>query len=171
VKSVPREEVSEQAITSSDSPKTKLRVLVKSSTLFIKNLTVLHGQIRDLHLDELRQHLEFLMMQLLYLLQMGLQQSKARWLQVAPILAKGVQSGWQLVKAGWVKISHMVEREFALEVEGGSVDLVWAEGARKMWKEQELRIRNQGKLIHSVRKLGKLGKGGLKEENIQREGQ
>ena len=98
------------------------------------------------------------MMQLLYLLQMGLQQSKARWLQVAPILAKGVQSGWQLVKAGWVKISHMVEREFALEVEGGSVDLVWAEGARKMWKEQELRIRNQGKLIHSVRKLGKLGK-------------
>jgi hypothetical protein len=50
------------------------------------------------------------------------------------------------------------------------VDLVWAEGARKMWKEQELKIRNQGKLIHSVRKLGKLGKGGLKEEKIQREG-
>ena len=105
---------------------------------------------------------------------MGYQQSKARWLQIAPILAKGVQSGWQLVKAGWVKISHMVEREFALELEGGGGDLDWAEGARKMWKEQEVKVRNQGKLIHSVvsdvRKLAKLAKGGLEEENVQREG-
>ncbi len=162
--------MSEQPTISSDSPKAKLRVLVKSSTLFMKNLTVLHGQTRDLHLDELRQHLEFLMMQLFYLLQMGLQQSKAIWLQIAPILAKGVQSGWQLVKAGWLKISHMVEREFALELEGGSADLDWAEGARKMWREQELKVRNHGNLINSVRKLAKLGKRGLEEENIQREG-
>jgi hypothetical protein len=188
----------------------------------MKNLTTLHGQTRDLHLDEVRQHLEFLTMQLLHLLQLGLQQSKARWLQIAPILAKGVQSGWQLVKAGrlkifqmverellyllqmglqlfearwlqiapilakgmqngwqlikagWLKISQMVEREFALELEGGSADMDWAEDARKMWKEQELKVRNQGKLIHSVvsdvRKLAKLGKGGLEEEGIQLEG-
>lgn len=149
-----------QLTNTSDSSKATLLALVKSSVLFMKNLTALHDKTRELHLDELRQHIEFTIMQLIYLWEMGLQQTRARWSKIAPVLVKGVQSGWQQIKVGLLKVSQIIERELALELEGVSMDLDWAEGTRKIWKEQELVVKNHGRLIHSV--VSKLGKKDIK---------
>jgi hypothetical protein len=157
-----------QLTTTSDSSKATLLALVKSSALFMKNLTVLHDKTWDLHLDELRRHIEFLVMQHMYLWQMGLQQTRARWSKIAPVLVKGVQSGWQHIKVGLLKVSRIIERELAFELEEVSMDLDWAEGARKIWKEQELAVKNHGRLIHSV--VSKLGKKGSKGD-IHQEGE
>jgi hypothetical protein len=161
------ESTGEQLTTSSDSSNATLLVLFKSSALFMKNLTALHGKTRNLHLDELRRHIEFLIMQLMYLLQMGLPQTRERWSNIAPILVKGVQSGWQQIKIGWLNFFQTIERELALELEGVSMDLDWAGSARKRWKEQEFVLKNHGRLLHSV--VSKLWKKGIKD-NTDHEG-
>lgn len=74
--------------------------------------------------------------------------AKATWFKVAPVLINALQIGWRQVKAGWLKISPVVKRELKSELDGGSED--WAEDAMKTWKKQEVLLRNQGKLIHSV---------------------
>ncbi|KAL3763341.1 hypothetical protein ACHAW5_011008 [Stephanodiscus triporus] len=164
------EEVGKQPRTPSESRKAATLVLVKSSALFLKNLSALHDKTRARRLHELQQHIEHLMMQVMYLLQMGLDQANAGRSKFAPILVKGVQRGWQQIKVGWLKISRTIERELTFELEGGE-SLGWVEGARKTWKEQEMTLRNHGKMIHSVvsdvRKVAKLGKDKF-EENRER---
>ena len=125
-----------------------LLIFVKS----VKNLTMLHrgsnNQTLDLHLDQLEQHFDYLMVQLMDLLQIGWHQTKAGWSKIAPVLVNALHIGWHQIRAGWTKIAPIVRKELALELDGNPSE--WAEDAVKTWKRQEVHLRNHGKFIHSV---------------------
>ncbi|KAL7538043.1 hypothetical protein ACHAXR_010136 [Thalassiosira sp. AJA248-18] len=139
---LPTTEEQQSTSPSSSAREATLQILMRSSVLFVKNLTTIqNNQTLDLHLDQLEQHFDFLMTQFM-------ETAKATWFKVAPVLINALQIGWRQVKAGWLKISPVVKRELKSELDGRSED--WAEDAMKTWKKQEVLLRNQGKLIHSV---------------------
>jgi len=152
----------QQSSSSSVRVATLLRVLVRSSVLFVKNLTRIQNQTLDLHLDQLEQQFDLLMMELM-------KNAKAAWLKIAPVLLNALHIGWhQIIKVGyWLKIAAPVwKKELSLELEEGeSSSMEWAEDAMKIWKKQHLLLRNQGGnyLIHHpvVGKLEKAGKESL----------
>ena len=116
----------QQQSSSSVREATLLQVLV---------LTRIQNQNLDLHLDQLEQQFDLLMMQLM-------KNAKAAWLTIAPVLLNAVHIGWhQIIKVGyWLKIAAPVwKEELSLELEeGGSSSMEWAEEATKIWKKQHL---------------------------------
>jgi len=137
-----------------------LFILVKSSALFLKNLTM-----------TLEQQFDFLMMLFMDLLQVACHHAKAGWLKVAPLLVNALHIGWHQVKLSWLRIAPIVKKELALEVNGESLE--WAQDAIKTWKKKGGMLKNQGKAFATVssdivkkqRQRSKAKKTGRKEKH------
>ncbi|KAL7551858.1 hypothetical protein ACHAWF_015078 [Thalassiosira exigua] len=159
---------------SSSIQRDTLRVLLRSSVLFVKNLTTIHNNFgklstnlttshynlgQYLRLDQLELHFKFIINQLAIII-------KAGWCKVAPVLAGALQVGWRQIKRVWLKIAPVAKKELSLELEGGSLE--WGEEAMKTWKKREVLLRRQGRLVRSfvsdVRKLAKVGKKSLADD-------
>ena len=144
-----------------------LLVLVKSSVLFVRNLTAIQNQTLDLHLDKLERHLEFLMAQLMDLLQLGWHAARLGWAKIAPVLVNAIQIGWRHIRMGFLKIVLVVRDELVMELEGEPME--WAEDAVKTWKKQEALLKRHGKFVKSVvsdvHKRAKAGKESSKENS------
>jgi len=133
-------------------------VLMRHSMLAAKKtLTTIQNQTLELHLDQLEQRIDLLLMQLM-------DTSKATWSKIAPVLMRTLRIGWRqiIIKAEWLNriVVPVLKEELAVELEGEPPE--WAEDVMEMWKKQDVLLRNRRKLIG---KLARAGKESLSKKN------
>jgi len=145
-----RGRISDMLANDQQSSEDTQEVLVRNSIIAAKETLTTINQTLDIHLDQLEQRFDSLLMKLMY-------RSKATWSKIAPVLMNVLQNGWHriVIKIGWLNkiAAPIVKEELALELEGASLEST--ERAMETWKKQELLLINRGKFIAKLSKAGK----------------
>ena len=127
--------------TSSDKTQATIVHLLKSSILFVKNLTAV--------VDQFEHHFVFILSNIYDFGKIGWRQAQAGWSK----LESALKIGWHNLKATWLKIAPVMQNELVLELEGGHME--WAENAKKTWKKQEMLLKSHSKNMFFLRKRAK----------------